>query len=164
MRRPLPGLLLASTLLVSTALPARAEPPPAPLAPLAAVAPATAPPWAAPLAGTRRRSSGAMIGGIVLTSLGALAMAIGTAADVDAISSCVVGTSGGQIFRTNCDNEGNKIGAMTTLLVGATAVAFGVPMWIFGSEKVAANPDDAPPKPAAAVAIGPGTASLRLSF
>ena len=107
MRRPLPGLLLAATLLASTALPARAEPPsPLPAAPLAPVAaPATAPPWAAPLAGTRRRSSGAMVGGIVLTSLGALAAAIGTAVYVDAASSCVQGTLSGQVFRSNCEQS-----------------------------------------------------------
>lgn len=163
MRRPLPGLLLASTLLASTtALPARAEPPPAPLAPVAA--PATAPPWAAPLAGTARRSSGVMVGGIVLTSVGALAMAIGTGAYVDVVSSCVVGTSGGQIFRTNCDDGSGKLGAMTALLLGAAGVVVGVPMWIYGSEKVAAKPDDAPPRPAASVVLGPGAATLHVTF
>lgn len=164
MRRPLPGLLLAATLLASTALPARAEPPaaPAPLAPVAA--PATAPPWAAPLAGTRRRSSGAMVGGIILTTLGAVATAAGTGAYVDAASSCVQDTLGGTVFRANCDQGGAKLGAMTTLLVGAAGMAFGVPLWIYGSDKVAALPDDRAPKPAAAVVIGPGAATLNITF
>ncbi|MEP7124391.1 MAG: hypothetical protein ABJE95_25915 [Byssovorax sp.] len=167
MRRPLLGLLLASIFLASTAIavPARAEPPaaaPAPLAPVAA--PATAPPWAAPLAGTRRRSSGAMVGGIVLTALGAVATAVGTAAYVDAVSSCIQGDVGGQIFRANCDNGGTKLASMTTLLLGAASIVAGVPLWVYGSDKVAALPDDKAPKPAAAVVIGPGTAALHLSF
>ena len=162
MRRPLPGLLLAATLLASTALPARAEPPPPPLAPVAA--PATAPPWAAPLAGTRRRSSGAMIGGVVLTTLGAIATAVGTAVYVDAASSCVQGTLGNMVFRSNCDQSAAKLGSMTALLVGATAIAAGIPLWIYGSEKVAALPDEAPERPAAAVVIGPGAATLKITF
>lgn len=164
MRRPLSGLLLALTFLASTAtaLPARAEPPSAPLAPVAA--PATAPAWAAPLAGTRRRSPGAMVGGIVLTSLGAVAMAAGTGAYVDAVGSCVESNVGGTLFRSHCDNAGTKLAAMTTLLVGATAVAFGVPLWIYGSDKVAAKPDDQAPKPSAAVVIGPGAATLQITF
>ncbi len=165
MRRPLLGLLLAATFFASTSIPARtalAEPPAAPLAPYAA--PATASPWAAPLAGTRRRSTGAMVGGIVLTSLGALAMAIGTAMYVDTVSGCTETPINGQIFRTNCDNAGTKLAGMTTLLVGATGVAFGVPLWIYGSEKVAKMPEDQAPRPAAAVVVGPAGATLHVTF
>jgi hypothetical protein len=105
-----------------------------------------------------------MIGGIVLTSLGAIAAAVGTAAYVDAASSCVQGTLSGQVFRSNCEQSSAKLGSMTALLVGATGIAAGVPLWIYGSEKVAALPDEAPPKPAAALVIGPGAATLKITF
>ena len=166
MRRPLLGLLLASTLLVSTSLPARtarAEPPLAPYAP-AATAPAPAPAWAAPLAGTRRRSSGAMIGGVVLTVVGAVAMAAGTAGYTQAVGGCTEANFNGQIMRTHCDNAASKLSGMTTLLVGAAVAAVGIPLWIYGSEKVAATPADEAPKPSAAMRIGPTSATLQLSF
>jgi hypothetical protein len=105
-----------------------------------------------------------MIGGIVLTTLGAIATAVGTAAYIDAASSCVQGTLGGMVFRANCDQAGAKLGSMTTLLVGAAGIAFGVPLWIYGSDKVAVLPDEKAAKPAAAVVIGPGAATLKITF
>lgn len=105
-----------------------------------------------------------MGGGIALTSLGALAMAVGTAMYVDTVSNCRETPINGQIFRTNCDNAGTKLAGMTTLLVGATGAAFGVPLWIFGAEKVAATPEDQAPKPAAAVVVGPAGATLHVTF
>jgi hypothetical protein len=166
MRRPLLGLLLAPTFLVAASLPARAaraEPPPAPLAPYAA--PATAPPWAAPLAGTRRRSTGAMAGGIVLTSLGAIGMAVGTASYVDTVSGCQSMVTGNDLPAASCNNGATKAFAMTMLLVSATAVGFGVPLWIYGAEKVAVTSEDQAPRPAAAsVVIGPGAAALHVTF
>ncbi len=164
MRRPLLGLLLASTVLVSTALPARtacAEPP---LAPLKPAATAAAPAWAAPLAGTRRRSSGAMIGGIVLAVVGAVAMAAGTAGYAQAVGACTTTSFSGSFIRSDCDNGASKLSGMTTLLVGAAAVSIGVPLWIYGSEKVAETSEDHASKPTASMRIGPTSATLQLSF
>lgn len=162
MRRPLLGLLLASTLLASASLsarPALAEPPPAPLAPSPAppsYSPAPAGPWVAPLAGTRRRSSGAMIGGIVLASLGALGMGIGTAIYVDAGCS--------SSFESQfCSPSADKLVGMTVLLSSAVVTAIGVPLWIYGAEKVA-TPADEPPIREVSVQVGLTSATLKLSF
>jgi hypothetical protein len=168
MRPPLLGLLLASTLLASTSLSARtalADPPPAPLAPYAAAPayPAQAAPWATPLAGTRRRSPAAMVGGILLTSLGAIGMALGTGVYVDA-ASCADTNVAGTVVRTNCPNRsGGKLFGMTMLLGSASGAALGVPLWIYGAEKVAALPEDAAPI-RAAVVVGPASGGFRVLF
>ena len=174
MRRPLLGLLLASSLLsMVTARPARADPPPAPLPPPAAplvpyAAPAAYPSapaqGAAPLAGTRRRSSGAMIGGILLTSVGAIGMAVGTAIYVTAVGNCTEVNIGGTLVRDECNNSAAKLSGMAVLLSGATAAAAGVPLWIYGSEKVAISPAEDPLIHAASVVVGPTSATLRVSF
>jgi hypothetical protein len=165
MRRPLLGLLLASTLLAETSLPARtahAEPPPAPLAPYAA--PLVGPAWASPLAGTRRRNSGVMALGVVLASLGAIGMAAGTAIDVQAVGGCTQADLRGSFSRSNCDNAGDKLLGMTMLLGSAVTAAVGVPLWIYGAEKVAATPADQAPRPAASLVVGPSKATFEVSF
>lgn len=166
MRRPLLGLLLASTLLASISLsarPALADPPSAPLAPLAAppsYSPVPAAPWAAPLAGTRRRSSGAMIGGIVLTSLSAIGMGIGTAVYVDAGCSSDFGSGS---LRSICSDSDGKLVGMTVLLSSAVGAAIGVPLWIYGAEKVVIPPDEQPIREVS-VRVGPTSAALQVSF
>ena len=167
MRRPLFGLLLASSLLaLAPARPALADPPPAPLPiPPAALAPSAAPaPFGAALAGTRRRSTSAMVGGILLTSLGTVGMAMGTAIYVGAVGGCAEANVGGSIVRDGCEISGAKLTGMTVLLVGAASAAVGVPLWIYGSEKVALTPKDEEPIHAAAVVVGPASAALRLTF
>ena len=171
MRRPLLGLLLASTVLASTSLPARpalADPPPAPLVPSGAppsYSPAPAAPWAAPLAGTRRRSSGAMIGGIFLTSLGALGMAVGTGFYVDAAAGCSrdfdfdIGSG-----RLGCSSSDGKLVGMTLLLGSAVGAAIGVPLWIYGAEKTVIPPGEQPLMREVSVRVGPASAALHVSF
>jgi hypothetical protein len=167
MRRPLLGLLLASTLLSSR--PALADPPPAPpLAPPAPTAPPSyapppAAPWAAPLAVTSRRSSGAMITGVVLASIGALGMGIGTAIYTDAAGSC---SDSFEFDRASClrSSSDGKLVGMTVLLSSAAVAAVGVPLWIFGAQKVVAPPDQQPSLRAVSVRLGPASASLHLSF
>ena len=168
MRRPLLGLLLASTLLASTSLSARpafAEPPPAPLAPSAAppsYPPAPAAPWAAPLAGTQRRSSGAMIGGILLTSLGAVGMASGSAIYAEAAGGCSTNFDNG-FGETICSDSEGKLVGMTVLLTSAVVAAVGVPLWIYGAEKIAV-PSSEQPIREVSVRVGPTSATLHVSF
>jgi len=175
MRRPLLGLLLASSFLLAlfAARPALADPPPAPLtpypAPLAPYAPPVAYPstpavTAAPLASTRRRSSAAMVGGILLTSFGAVGMAVGTGVYVDAVGSCSEVNVGGSLMRSHCNNSGAKLFGMAMLLGSASGAAVGVPLWIYGSEKVALSPAEEAPIRAAAVVVGPASAGLRITF
>ena len=168
MRRPLLGLLLASTVLASTSLsarPALADPPPAPLVPSAAppsYAPMPAAPWAAPLAGTERRSSGAMVGGILLSSLGAIGMGIGTAIYVDSAADCSNNFDNG-FGRPDCSGSEGKLVGMTVLLTSAVGVAIGVPLWIYGAEKIAIPPSEQPIREVS-VRVGPGSATLHVSF
>ncbi len=164
MRRPLSGLLLASTLLAATALPARTAhaDPPLPLTPHAA--PVVAPAWASPLAGTRRRSSDVMVLGVVLASFGALGMLSGTAVYVQAVGGCSTTTVGGNLIRNNCDNGTAKGVGMTMLLVGSVAAAVGVPLWVYGGEKVASTEPDLARAPAAALVVNPGGATFAVSF
>lgn len=169
MRRPLLGLLLASTVLASTSLsarPALADPPPAPLVPSAAppsYSPAPAAPWVAPLAGTRRHSSGAMIGGIFLTSLGALGMAIGTGVYVEAAAGCSRNFDNGT-GQLSCSSSEGKLVGMTLLLSSAVGAAIGVPLWIYGAEKTILPPDEQPLMRQVSVRVGPASAALHVSF
>jgi hypothetical protein len=105
-----------------------------------------------------------MIGGIVLTSLGALGMAIGTAVYVEAVGSCTEVNVGGSVVRTDCKNSGPKLFGMAMLLGSASGVGLGVPLWIYGSEKVARSPETEAPIRAAAVVVGPASAALRVTF
>lgn len=166
MRRPLLGLLLASTLLASTSLsarPALADPPPAPLAPSAAppaYSPVPSAPLVAPLAGTGRRSSGAMVGGIVLASIGAVGMGFGTAIYADAADTCRSSFGG---VRSSCSSSDGRLVGMTVLLTSAAGAAIGVPLWIYGAEKVVL-PADQPPVREVSVRVGPTSATLHISF
>ncbi len=108
-----------------------------------------------------------MIGGVVLASLGALGMGIGTAVYVDSASSCT-DSFDGEFGRSNClrgSSEGKLVG-MTILLSSAAVAAIGVPLWIFGAEKVVAPREEPPPPPPreVSVRIGPTSAALQLSF
>ena len=105
-----------------------------------------------------------MIGGVILTALGAVAMAAGTGGYVDAVGGCTETNFSGTLVRSDCDNAASKLSAMTTLLAGAAGASIGVPLWIYGAEKVAATPDEAAPRPSASVTIGPASAMLHVSF
>jgi hypothetical protein len=110
-----------------------------------------------------------MIAGVVLTSLGAIGMGIGTAVYVDSASSCTNSFDGefGQSSCLSASSEGKLVG-MTILLSSAAVTAIGVPLWVFGAEKVAAPRDEPPPPPppppAVSLRVGPSAAALQLSF
>lgn len=104
-----------------------------------------------------------MIGGILLTSLGALGMGVGTAIYTDA-ASCSPHSFDAE-FQTGCpDTPGGKLVGMTVLLSSAVGSAIGVPLWIYGAEKVAALPEKPPPVQEVSVRVGPASALLHVSF
>lgn len=135
------------------ALPANAEPPapgPKPLAPSEPITdPAYNPsahgelPYGSYLLmtrGTRRRSTGMMVGGIIITALGAVAMGTGTgiyfgrgscdefprAIDID-----------GEVSRApECNRSAAQNAGVAILAAGAIAVALGVPLWVLGGSDV----------------------------
>ncbi|MFT3771893.1 MAG: hypothetical protein QM820_41320 [Minicystis sp.] len=89
--------------------------------------------------GTARRSSGMMVTGIVIASVGAVGMASGTA---------VFATSGrcfGGDFPTSpefgssgqlCSHGGGRTSGMALLLAGTIAATMGVTLWVLGATHV----------------------------
>ena len=102
-----------------------------------------------------------MIGGIILTSLGALGMAIGTGVYVEAAGDCSRSFDNG---RLSCSNDEGKLVGMTLLLSSAVGVAIGVPLWIYGAEKTIIPPDEQPLMRSVSVRVGPASAALHVSF
>ncbi len=89
-----------------------------------------------------------MIGGVVLASLGALGMGIGTAVYVESATRCT-NNFAREFGRADClsaSSEGKLVG-MTILLSSAAVAAVGVPLWIFGAEKVVVPREEPPPPP-----------------
>ncbi|CAN94676.1 putative membrane protein [Sorangium cellulosum So ce56] len=143
----------------------------APLAPVAAVAPGRP---AAPL--TKRRSKGMMVTGIVLTSLGAVAILGGGLVIASAPScsgdGCVYDRSsnpyaddtGYQYEEDGADAEGAGVG----LVVGGLVLAgVGIPLAIVGGRKVPVQPEKqaaSTPAPPPELVIGPRYAGLRWSM
>ena len=104
-----------------------------------------------------------MIGGIFLTSLGALGMAVGTGFYVDAAAGCSrdFDIGSGQL---SCSNSDGKLVGMTLLLGSAVGAAIGVPLWIYGAEKTVIPPGEQPLMREVSVRVGPASAALHVSF
>lgn len=154
--------LAAIAVVLAGSSPAAADPPSIPPAPpLAAAPPALALP-SAPAAeplydpaahgglplgaylrmtrGTRRRSTGMMIAGILLTSVGLVGMGTGTGVFA-AAGSCdrspmllSEGDSFGGGF--TCGTHAQRTTGMSVLLASAITVGLGVPLWILGASDV----------------------------
>jgi hypothetical protein len=103
-----------------------------------------------------------MIGGIVLTSLGALGMSVGTGVYVGADDGC--SASFDNDFGRSCSRNDGKLVGMTLLLSSAVGVAIGVPLWIYGAEKTILPPDEQPFMRQVSVRVGPASAALHVSF
>ncbi|WP_437292460.1 hypothetical protein [Sorangium sp. So ce426] len=146
-----------------------AAPPPsgAPLAPVAAHAPA---PPAAPL--TKRRNKGMMVTGIVLTSLGTIAL-LGGGLVIASTPSC---SGDGCEYDPSSDpfsddagyEEDGAEGAGVGLVVGGLVLAgVGIPLAIVGGRKVPVQPEKqaaSTPAPPPELVIGPRYAGLRWSM
>ncbi|WP_441285879.1 hypothetical protein ACSRUE_25600 [Sorangium sp. KYC3313] len=139
----------------------------APLAPVAAHAPA---PPAAPL--TKRRSKGMMVTGIVLTSLGTIAILGGglVIASTPSCSgdSCGYDTSSDPFADDTVYEEDDADGAGVGLVVGGLVLAgVGIPLAIIGGRKVPVQPEKqaaSTPAPPPELVIGPRYAGLRWSM
>jgi hypothetical protein len=197
-RLPLLPLLLALAL-GAASRPARADDPapgqPATPAP-AAVAPAPvwhpqpllAQPWAqrpftpqAPLYPQRaivdpeRHSTGAMVTGIVLVSLGIIGLGTGTALAVSKQPQCTIlgrspdaptidDGSDRSKLPSGCPTSANQGAGMSILIGSALVAGLGIPLWIFGSQRASRYPDTASSLMRPTLLVGPGTAGLRVSF
>ncbi len=114
-----------------------------------------------------------MVGGVLLTSGGILAVLIG---------SSVASTADGQIpiycdqgfGPTICetrDDESQFIGGVVTLVAGFAAIGVGIPLWVKGGKRVPvkegsgeqqATPE--PPKTSLELVVSPSSAGLRATF
>jgi hypothetical protein len=104
----------------------------------------------------KRNSPGLMIGGIVLTSAGAVVLSIGAVlAGAENQSDCVCDELG-------CDcgsSDEEQTTGIVLIVSGLVGVGVGIPMIVIGAKKV---PDVSEPQ--AAVLLGPGSAKLRVQF
>lgn len=144
---------------------ARAQPAPHPSQPVAAPAqpappaaqPAPAPPVLVPYAvpapppaeAPRRRSTGMMVAGIVLTSIASAALIAGV------VSSVAIA------------REGGEFGGLAFIVIGLPLLGgslifagVGIPLWVVGASP--AKPQEARAIPT--LALGPGSAALRVRF
>ncbi|MEO7331742.1 MAG: hypothetical protein ABI193_24415 [Minicystis sp.] len=167
--------------------------PPASLAPPAPAMiwqppPLNAQPWAqhpyAPIApsytrralpGTDRHSTAAMVTGIVFVGVGVLGLGVGTAVALAGKRSCGFDTGGdgppspeggprdAPLTRECPPSAGNAVG-MTLLVTSTLFAGIGIPLWIFGSQRVSRYPDTARSFTRPTLLVGPGSAGLRLSF
>lgn len=135
--------LLAGALLQAT--PAAADPPPAPPAAEGLYDPGahgglSYGAYLRMTRGTRRRSTGMMIAGIILTAFGAVGMGAGTGVFA-AAGSCdpspLARLSGdGSVFERACNTHEQRTTGMSVLLAGAIIAGMGVPLWIAGASDV----------------------------
>lgn len=108
--------------------------------------------------GTRRRSTGMMVAGIIISSLGAVAMGAGTGiyfsrAGCDDLSPRFPGGIEGDFGSPNeCNRGATRTAGMAIVIAGAIGAALGVPLWILGASDVpwaeaAGQNERAPAKP-----------------
>lgn len=104
-----------------------------------------------------RRSTGMMVGGIVLLSAGGLAMVIGSSLALTSSTTCNFDGFG-------CSSSGDSEAAGYGVLIGgAVALAVGIPLLIYGAKKVPAQPE-ATAVAAPAWVGAPGGAGWRWKF
>jgi hypothetical protein len=128
----------------------------------------------------KRRSIGMMIGGITLWVLGSAAVGVGAAAFfAGEAESCPVFLQGhrGPLRRSpagsgervgtareafsRCVNDGLVLAGNVTLLAGLFGSLGGIPLFVFGNQKVRAQPESSV---VPELHVGVGAAKLRWSF
>ncbi|XXX71928.1 hypothetical protein WMF30_30210 [Sorangium sp. So ce134] len=150
--------------------PARAAAPPASGAALAPVAGRAPAPPAQPL--TRRRSKGMMVTGIVLTSIGTVALVGGGLAIASACTGpdCGSGADPTDPFAEELgyEDDGSELDAGYALIIGGLVFAgVGIPLAIIGGRKVPVQPEKkaaSAPAPPPELVLGPRYAGIRWSM
>lgn len=113
-----------------------------------------------PSAGKERRSTGMMVGGIALISVGGLVTLVGSFAVIGAGTSKTVTCDVNSCFST--ETGGGALGA-GLIIGGLVGIAAGIPMLVYGAKKVPIDPAAA--APAAAKWVGaPGGAGWQWKF
>lgn len=108
-----------------------------------------------------RRSTGMMVGGVVLLSVGGLGLVIGSSL---ALSSSASTTCDFRFGGCSSSSGGSQTAGYGVLIGGAIAVAVGIPLLIYGAKKVPARAED-PTAPSPSAWIGaPGGAGWSWHF
>lgn len=118
-------------------------------------------------AGTKRRSTGMMVTGIVFASLGAANAIAGAVMMAAAPKRCMVAEAdfgGGGSFNDGCEPDpGFIVVGGVTMAAGGALLAIGIPLWIVGAR----TPSPNPPERSAArptLLVGPRSAGVRFAF
>ena len=112
----------------------------------------------------KRRSTGMMVGGIVLVSAGALAGTLGSyllLSDQSEYCSC---PDGGYCPCPSTEENG---GPIALVIGGLIAIGGGIPLLVIGARKVPVIDPATPPAPAApqsTLLVGPGSFTVRGKF
>lgn len=101
----------------------------------------------------KRNSVGMMVGGIILTSAGAIMLTLGGV--VYSSSQNIVCDIG-----SDCRDEQGERAGLILALAGLAGIGVGIPLIVVGARKVPATPEP----PSAALLLGPGGLSVRGKF
>ncbi|AKT43495.1 hypothetical protein [Chondromyces crocatus] len=119
------------------------------------------PPGDAPIS-MKRRSVGMMVGGIVLSSVGAVLTTLGTAMSLSSNSyDCPPCVYEGPC--PSCEESSPPAGPIVLIVGGLLAVGGGIPLIVYGAKRVPVIDGDAE-APEAALLLGPGGLTLRGQF
>jgi len=119
-----------------------------------------------------RKSTGMMVGGILLTSLGIVGVLAGSAVASTAANQIPIYCDQGfgpTICETRAD-ESQQIAGYSVMVAGLVGLAVGIPLWIIGGKRVPVKSDEsapaqaAPPQTSLRVLVGPSSAALHMSF
>jgi len=109
-----------------------------------------------------------MAAGILFVSLGATGLIMGTAIDLGATRDCTTfrdfGPGGGPVAPTDCSDHTGQVVGMSILIASAALIGGGIPLWIYGSDRVPKLERQQEARARPALLIGPGAAGLRWSF
>lgn len=112
--------------------------------------------WRDPAVGKETRSAGMVATGVVLISLGATMLPIGSFMSANAGESCTFDDFGGT---QSCEPRGERLSGIGILAAASGALAVGIPLVVLGAQKV---PIEIPRR--SAITVGPTGASFRYDF
>jgi hypothetical protein len=147
-------------------------PPPGYYAPPPGYGPAYGPYYGAGMPPPRemeRRSTGMMVGGILLTAFGAIGLGAGGVvyASSQTVQFDTTCTSNTNCFTTN--RGGDKTAGIVLMVAGLAGIGVGIPLIVIGARKVPvdrSNPEKAREREErdAKLVVGPASAALHVSF
>ena len=112
--------------------------------------------WRDPAVGKEMRSSGMVVSGIALISVGATMMPIGSVVSASARQDCNFNNFGNS---QSCVPSSGRLFGIGVLIAGAGGLVIGIPLLVLGAQKV---PIEIPRR--SALTIGPTGASFRYDF